>query len=706
MRYWLVIGLICVLPFQTFAGEIPQVPSHMEFAGMKLKITESARKEIQKHVNALRASDKYFKIKLDRVNLYFPIIEKVFKDAKLPDDFKYLAIQESALIADAVSSANAVGFWQFKSFTGREVGLRIDDRVDERMNIVSASRGAAKYMKTNNFYYNNWIFALTAYNTGRGGARKFVDESLYGVNKMTIDKKTHWYVKTFLAHKIAFENEIGGPHSKGLKLVEYTKGGGKTISKIAKELGMDVEKLKDYNVWLKRGTVPEDKTYAVILPVQGKLGKQARDVIAKNEKKNTTKETSSSSATTNQTQPKKYPSSLKAGLENASEIYLKINGIPSILARTGDTPETLASKGSIPLHRFKKYNDLAADEKIQPGHLYYLRTKKIISKIPFHIAQSGETIWSISQKYGIKKSRLARLNRIASDAVLKPGQVMWLNIKRPKNLPIEYRDITKEYELGPVVYTNKQPTTTNQVVTETVLSNESDTQESDNSSQNTEITINPDDYDIHTVVAKETLYGISRQYGMSVDEIIEINRIDPYNMTIEIDQKLYVKKQPKPLVEQVTVERDSVTNQVVTTEIKEDTNKAAIDSTALKNITSLPESIKHIVQQGESLYAISRKYGVSVEDLLKWNGLTMDDAINIDQTLKILTSESNPSKETKDKKPKSSEANSDDKFHIVTPGDTLYSIARKYNITVEDLIKWNNKSDPKINIGERLKVEE
>ena len=213
---------------------VPKVPSQMEFADMKLKLSEAARNEIQRDVNALHSSRKYFDIKLDRVNLYFPIIEQIFKEEEIPEDFKYLVIQESALISDAVSSANAVGYWQFKDFTGKEVGLRIDKQVDERLNIVAATHGAAKYMKRNNFYFRNWVYSLMAYNTGRGGAQRFVKEKNFGAKTMVIDKNTHWYVKKFLAHKVAFEKEIGGQHSEGLRLETTNKEGGKSLEKVAK----------------------------------------------------------------------------------------------------------------------------------------------------------------------------------------------------------------------------------------------------------------------------------------------------------------------------------------------------------------------------------------------------------------------------------------------------------------------------------------
>jgi len=127
------------------------------------------------------------------------------QEENVPDDFKYLVIQESALIPDAISSANAVGFWQFKESSGQEVGLRIDRNIDERMNVVSATRGACRYLKTNNFYYDNWLYALLAYNTGRGGAETHIDSRHFGDKKMEINKHTHWYVKKYLAHKIAFQ---------------------------------------------------------------------------------------------------------------------------------------------------------------------------------------------------------------------------------------------------------------------------------------------------------------------------------------------------------------------------------------------------------------------------------------------------------------------------------------------------------------------
>jgi membrane-bound lytic murein transglycosylase D len=234
MRILLALLFAAVLPL---AAQTPQVPHKMEFAGITLTIRDDARREIQKDVDALTQSPKHYAIKAERARSYFPIIEKIFAEEQLPGDFKYLAIQESALIADAVSTSNAVGFWQFKDFTAIEMGLRVDKQIDERLNIASASRAAARYIKKNNTFFDNWIYALQAYQMGAGGVMRSVNDTEGGASHMEITSKTYWYVKKFLAHKIAYEPAVG---ERGqVELIVYPNSTGKSLKYIAKEVGVD-----------------------------------------------------------------------------------------------------------------------------------------------------------------------------------------------------------------------------------------------------------------------------------------------------------------------------------------------------------------------------------------------------------------------------------------------------------------------------------
>ena len=85
-------------------GQGPIVPEHLRFADINLKINEAARRQIQEDVDALTNSPKYFYAKVDEARLYFPIIERVLKEEGISEDFKYLVIQESALVANLAGS--------------------------------------------------------------------------------------------------------------------------------------------------------------------------------------------------------------------------------------------------------------------------------------------------------------------------------------------------------------------------------------------------------------------------------------------------------------------------------------------------------------------------------------------------------------------------------------------------------------------------
>src|SRR5690606_12591584 len=148
---------------------------------------------------------------------------------------------------DAVSTSNAVGFWQFKDFTAIEMGLRIDRDIDERLNITASSRAAARYLKKNNEFFDNWIFALQAYQMGAGGVMRSVKDTQAGASRKEITGKTYWYVTQFLAHKIAFQGGVSGTPIN--QVVVYENRGHNTLKRLAKEAMVDEGALMELNKW-------------------------------------------------------------------------------------------------------------------------------------------------------------------------------------------------------------------------------------------------------------------------------------------------------------------------------------------------------------------------------------------------------------------------------------------------------------------------
>ncbi len=603
-----------------------EVPAKMDFAGMKLKITESGRREIQKDVDALVRSEKHFKAKLEKVEEYFPLIERVFREEGLPEDFKYLTIQESALVPDAVSTSNAVGFWQFKKVSAAEVGLRVDNKIDERMHIIAATRGAAKYLQKNNYFFNNWLHALQAYQMGPTGAMEVLGDKDNGARTMQVTKKTYWYVRKYLAHKIAFQDAIGKHETSPKTLVEYHRSAGKTLKQISKEVGVSEDLLYSYNKWIRGKRIPDDATQVVVVPMEN-LKKADLLAFSKDDTPNPTFE---------QVEARRYPVIER---NNSMRPFLvEINGLKGILASKEDSQESLAEFGDLAVTKFRKYNDLNLLTSVDEDEVYYLEAKRGKAKIHYHTVKEGETLWQISQRYGIKLRSLIAKNRMGDNRELKDGRVLWLRKKRPASLPVEYRQNFKPAKIVA------------QVVQE---DGEVDKEET-------------------TKVADEGLNEIKE----TSPEVEETTLVEDFQREFE---------DVKP-IKSVTV---SETNLDVSNEEVSDLAKPA-------------EQVKfktHVVKQGQTLFSIAKEYGVALEDILSWNDITREEGVKIDQELKIIAQDSIDNVD--------SENLSDTEtyiYHEVTKGDTLFSIAKRYGVSVDNIIDWNSKKSADLRLGEKLTI--
>lgn len=584
-----------------------EVPSRLQLGNMELKLSNSLRNELRKQAGQLSRYPKYFNIKLTKAKLYFPIIERIFREENVPDEFKYLAIQESALIPDAVSSSNAVGFWQFKIEAATEVGLRVDRQVDERMNIVSATRGAARYLKSNNFYYDNWVYALLAYNTGRGGARRYVEEKHYGKRVMELDKNTHWYVKTFLAHMIAVQNNIDQCPEPDFYLYEFEAGAGKTLKQIAGEFAFNSNDLEEYNKWLKRGSIPIDKPYTVIIPMEGKRPNQ--QIVQLAPSRQNTKKIEHDFA-----EQDKFP--VIEEEEHPGISIVEINGKKGVVANQGDTPATLSRIGGTALSDFLKYNDMVKSDGVVPGQVYYFQKKRNKARAHYHVVMPDEDWWSISQKYAIKLRKLKQKNRVREDEAveLRTGRVLWLRFIRPASIPIAYEVVEEPEQPAPVKISKQVEIKQAELPmnnSETLVDDDDPPQKvqvADKPSEpevieaedvetvitKSENRVNTDDgqkSDTYTVKPGDTFYSIARQYNMSIEKLKMINKL-PDDWVLQPGQSLLL------------IEKEVVNNTRVPSKKQQNESKSYI---------------YHQVAPGETLYKIARQYSVTIKQLMEWN---------------------------------------------------------------------------------------
>jgi membrane-bound lytic murein transglycosylase D len=589
------------------AAQRPQVPHKMSFANLTLTIRDDARKDIQKDVDALTQSPKHFNIKADRARTYFPIIEKIFEEEGVPDDFKFLVLQESSLIADAVSVSNAVGFWQFKDFTAIEMGLRVDKQIDERMNIAASTRAAARYIKKNNTFFDNWLYALQAYQMGAGGVMSSVPETHDGETHAEITSKTYWYVKKFLAYKIAFENAVRG---KGqVELTLYENSTGKTLAELSRELAVEENELKNYNKWTKSGSIPDGRTYWVAVPFTTGVTLPVASVA---------------------TAPATTVSGLKSQPNAATALKkTRINGVPVIEALPGEDAVKIATRANVDLASFLKWNDIPNSAQEVSGGFYFLGRKRARGSEDFHTVAKGESLWSVSQKYGVQLKKLKKYNRLQTSFV-ENGTTLYLSSMKPKtstnavaNAVEVAKDETLNWSSGPL---------------ETMEASNSDPQPETSS----EVAV------LNPVLANNP-------------------EVSDSSKTLQLAKEMEVRT----------------------------------DTSGLIHVTA-PEAGKstHVVQPKETLYAIAKIYNVGVMDLVEWNELDLQQGIKIGQVLKVSQTQTPIVGEAS----KEATEAAKEVLHEVKSSDTLYSIARKYGVTIKDLMEWNEKKDFSLSVGEKLKV--
>lgn len=508
-------------------GQVPQVPKVIDFAGMTLKLNETARRDIQADVDAQYRSLSHFQVKLDRVNLYLPIVERVLREEGVPEDMKYLVIQESSLISDAVSTSNAVGFWQFKKGTAEEVLLRVDNEIDERKSIVSSTRGAARYLKKHQRYLDNWAITLVSYQMGLGGARGYFKDKYKGQRSMDIDRNTYWYLKKFLAHKIAYEGQLGKSVSNGDYLHEYQVRGPASLKSVAKTLGVSENHLITYNKWCLKGNIPGDRTYSVTYILNGIVPE--RPLLA-----NDLPPASENGLLPARTNPRGFPK-VTGDKGNARQPnQIKVNGIKGIIA-IGNSQSQLAIQAGISEAKLRRANDLKSSDPILPGNYYYTKNKKSRAKVPEHIVQPGETLWKIAQLYGIRQHSLMAKNRVYKDEQLVPGMVLRLRKYYKKNETVARVKLTAPPSQASSVENFTPEVSPKQQAPQGTVKKPVKTPDSQPVPKEKQA------FREHLVVPGDTLYSISRNYGVTVEELRVWNNIGEDNL-LSVGQKLEIRK--------------------------------------------------------------------------------------------------------------------------------------------------------------------
>jgi hypothetical protein len=253
------------------------VPTKMSFAGEEVPLNIPdvfERFDRELHINSYMHNSTIFIMK--RAGRWLPQIESILEANGIPNDFKYQALIESALLND-VSPRGAVGFWQIMEPAGKELGLEIRDEVDERYDPLKATEAACKFIKKAHDKFGNWTLAAASYDRGMAGLdRALENQHVKSYYDLFLNDETARYVFRLLAIKEIMEHptkygfDIGERALYKPEPVRYVE-----VNETVKDLvdfsisnGTSYKILKRLNPWLRddRLTVKKNRVYKIALP--------------------------------------------------------------------------------------------------------------------------------------------------------------------------------------------------------------------------------------------------------------------------------------------------------------------------------------------------------------------------------------------------------------------------------------------------------
>lgn len=364
--------------------------------------------------------------------VYFPMFEEYLSRYNLPLELKYLAMVESALNPTAGSKAGAKGLWQFMRGTGSEYGLRVSTLVDERFDPEKETEAACQYLQSLYARYEDWFLVLAAYNSGPGTVNKAILRARGVKNYWAIwpylPAETRGYVPAFIAvtyvMNYAAEHNLY-PTNPGLLMHgtdTVTVRNRLEFDQINEFIGVPMTDLTFFNPQYTKGIIPGTKEYPYELRMPTKY--TLRFV---------------------QLEDSLYAYVSKA--EKAREVIEeKVETVSDSFVHTvkkGESLGSIARKYDCTVANIKRWNHLKRDTIHVGQRLTIYRsgapmaqvgksTKNVkssstsgssskSSSVKTHTVKKGETLSSISRKYGCTVSNLKKWNKLKSNNV-KVGQ--------------------------------------------------------------------------------------------------------------------------------------------------------------------------------------------------------------------------------------------------------------------------------------------
>ena len=355
---------------------------------------------------------------------------------------------------------------------------------------------------------------------------------------------------------------------------------------------------------------------------------------------------------------------------------------------SGDSLYAIARKTGTSIQDLLSLNGLNLNSIIHPGQVLALSSKSVSTETKqeesapkeetksteststatttsagSYTVVSGDGLYAIARKTGTSIQDLLNLNGLSLNSTIYPGQVLKLSLNSEASSSEETATSTEETSSEAISTSSDQATTTST--------------------------------GSYTVVSGDGLYAIARKTGTSIQDLLSLNGLT-------LTSTIY----PGQVLKLSSTSEASAYEEATTS-----AEETSSEESASNEVQTSSSAGSYTVVSGDSLYAIARKTGTSIQDLLSLNGLNLNSVIHPGQVLQLSNAyESSSTEETVTtiEETASSEETSTSgnaQMYYVHQGDTLYRIARNNGISLSTLLEWNNLSvDSPIHPGQGLIV--
>ncbi|WP_201985896.1 lytic transglycosylase domain-containing protein [Hymenobacter rubidus] len=584
----------------------------------------------------------YMQRVLERENFYFPIFEKYLAQYNLPTDLKYLAVVESALIPTAKSPVGATGLWQFMGPTAGDLRLKRDEWIDERMAPEKATEAACKHLKYLYGIFHDWELVLAAYNWGAGSVQRVMRRT---------GKKTFWdlyphmpaetrnYVPTFTA--IMYSMKYAEAHGLRTSTLHYQyaeamdtlnlRGYAFDLRRLSRACGYDDSLyLTRFNPELRRAALPAGyRPYVVRFP--------AAAAVHLGDVDRTTLLTFCQPASELPRPITPLPPRLE-GVEPwvSRELLAATEGpradneaaaprfrrVPHKVKR-GETLASLAERFEVSQSQLRRWNELPKGRALKPGRELVIFVPLPAVAAPRHSAPAAETasaetvvatvrpVISAEEAAARKEQaeanarEVARIQELTRQEKMQEARLVAVRQRQAiQQAAAEVQARAAARRLAQAEAAEAKRTEAKAPAVAEVAVEQATEPISTSAKE-------PDGSATYIVRKGEYLTKLAREHGVSVAQLVAWNKLE--SETVVPGQRLLLRG---PLEAATTTEPTQPASRAATRSIA--TTRPKVDK-------PLETPKVHLVQPGDTLFNISRRFGVSVQTLRELNHLASDE---------------------------------------------------------------------------------